>query len=70
MTKRSPVSAPQPIFYDSMQVDETDLTTQQTANSTIESSILNNHIGTGVLPENLVQPIIFDSALTTTYLDG
>jgi hypothetical protein len=70
MTKRSPISAPEPIFYDSMQVDETDLITQQTANSTIESSILNNHIGTGVLPENLVQPIIFDSSLTTTYLDG
>lgn len=70
MTKRSPVSAPQPIWYDSQQVDETDLTTQQTANSTIEASILNNHIGTGVLPENLVQPIIFDSSLTTGFLDG
>ena len=70
MTKRSPVSAVEPIFYDSMQVDETDLQTQQTANSTIESSIINNHIGSGVLPENLVQPIIFDSFLTTGFLDG
>jgi hypothetical protein len=70
MTIRSPVSAPEPIWYDSQQVDETDLQTQQTANSTIESSILNNHIGTGVLPENLVQPIIFDSSLATGFLDG
>lgn len=70
MTKRSPVSAPEPIYYDSMQVDETDLTTQQVANSTVEAAILNNHIGTGVLPENLVQPVIFDSSLTTNFLDG
>ena len=70
MTKRSPVSAPKPIWYDSQQVDETDLTTQQNADATIESSILNNHIGTGVLPENLVQPVIFDSSLITGFLDG
>ena len=49
MTIRSPVSAPKPIWSDSQQVDETDLTTQQTADATIESSILNNHIGTGIL---------------------
>lgn len=70
MTKRTPVSAVEPIFYDSMQVDETDLTTQQVANSTVEAAIINNHIGTGVLPESLVQPVIFDSSLTTVFLDG
>lgn len=70
MTKRSPVSAPKPIWYDSQQVDETDLTAQQNADATVESSILNNHIGTGVLPEHLVQPIIFDSNLATGFLDG
>ena len=70
MTIRSPVSAPEPIFYNSMQVDETDLTAQQNANATVEAAILNNHIGTGVLPESLVQPIIFDSNLATGFLDG
>ena len=70
MTKRSPVSAPQPVFYDSMQVDETDLQTQQTANTVVESATLNNHIGTGVLPETLIPNILFDSNLATGFLDG
>ena len=70
MTKRSPISALKPVFYDSMQVDETDLTTQQIADATIESSIINNHIGTGILPEVLVPHILFDSNLSVGYLDG
>lgn len=70
MTKRSPVSAPKPVWYDSQQVDETDLNTQQTADATIESSILNNHIGTGVLPETLVPHILFDSSIPAGFLDG
>ena len=70
MTKRSPVSAPKPIWYDSQQVDETDLTTQQIADATVESSILNNHIGTGVLPETLIPHVLFDSNLVAGFLDG
>jgi hypothetical protein len=70
MTKRSPVSAPQPVFYDSMQVDETDLQTQQTADTIIQSSIINNHVGTGVLPETPVPNILFNSSLATGFLDG
>lgn len=70
MTKRSPVSAPQPVWYDSQQVDETDLQTQQTANTVVESATLNNHIGTGVLPETLVPNILFNSSLATGFLDG
>lgn len=70
MTKRSPVSAIKPIFYDSMQVDETDLTAQQNADATVESAILNNHIGTGVLAETLVPNVLFDSLATVGFLDG
>lgn len=70
MTKRSPVSAPQPVWYDSQQVDETDLQTQQTANTVVESATINNHIGTGVLPEALVPTILFNSDLATGFLDG
>jgi hypothetical protein len=70
MTKRSPVSAPEPVWYDSQQVDETDLQTQQTADTVIQSSIINNHIGTGVLPETPVPNILFNSTLATGYLDG
>jgi hypothetical protein len=70
MTKRTPVSAQQNIWFDAQQVDNTDLTLEQEFNETIESSIINNHIGNGILPEVLVQNVIFDSDLTTGFLDG
>jgi hypothetical protein len=70
MTKRIPVSAKQNIWFDSQQVDNIDLSLEQDSNTTIQSSIINNHIGTGVLPEVLVQNILFDSSLTSGFLDG
>jgi len=70
MTKRSPVSAIQNIWFDSQQVDDSDLTLEQNFNRTIQSSIINNHIGSGVLPEALIQNIIFDSSLFSGNLDG
>lgn len=70
MTKRTPISAKQNIWFDAQQVDNTDLTLEQDSNSTIQSSLINNHIGTGVLPEVLVQNILFDSSLTSGFLDG
>jgi hypothetical protein len=70
MTKRSPVSAEKNIWFDAQQVDDTDLTVEQDYNDTIDSAIINNHIGTGVLPEVLVQNVIFDSSLATGLLDG
>lgn len=70
MTKRSPISAPQNIWFDSQQVDNTDLTLEQNYNDTIESSMINNHIGSGILPEDLIPHVIFDSQLATGFLDG
>lgn len=70
MTKRIPVSSKQNIWFDAQQVDDTDLSLEQDHNTTVQSSIINNHIGTGVLPEVLVQNILFDSSLTSGYLDG
>jgi hypothetical protein len=70
MTKRTPVSAQKNIWFDAQQVDDTDLTLEQNFNDTIESSTINNHIGTGVLPEVLVQNILFDSTLVSGFLDG
>jgi hypothetical protein len=70
MTKRTPVSAPKNIWFDGQQVDDSDLTLEQQYNDTVESSTINNHIGTGILPEVLVQNIIFDSALVPGFLDG
>jgi hypothetical protein len=70
MTKRTPVSAQKNIWFDAQQVDNTDLTLEQQYNDTVESSIINNHIGYGVIPEVLVQNVLFDSTLTTGLLDG
>lgn len=70
MTIRAPVSAIRPVWYDAQQVDETDLNSEQTANITVGAATLNNHIGTGILPEELVQKVIFDSGLAIGYLDG
>ena len=70
MTKRNPVSSKQNIWFDAQQVDDTDLTLEQDHNDVIESGIINNHIGTGVLPEVLVENVIFDSLLATGLLDG
>lgn len=70
MTKRNPVSAQKNIWFDAQQVDDTDLTLEQNYNDAINSAIINNHIGTGVLPEVLVQNVIFDSSLVNGFLDG
>lgn len=68
--KRSPVSSIQNIFFDSEQVDNTDLTVEQNHNSSAHSGIINNHIGSGVLPEALNQNVLFDSLLVSGLLDG
>ena len=70
MTKRTPITAEQNIWFDAQQVDNTDLSLEQNYNSTITSGIINNHIGNGVLPEALLQNILFDSSLVSGVLDG
>lgn len=70
MTERLPVSVQRPIWYDSQQVDETDLTAEQNANISIEAAIIDNHVGDGILPEFLVDNVIFDSTLAVGFLDG
>ena len=67
---RAPVSVLRPIFYDGQAVDQTDLTSEQLANQTIEASIIDNHVGDGILPLNLVPNIIYNSSLTIGYQDG
>lgn len=70
MTKRSPVSAEQNIYFDSEQLDETDLTTEQNYNNNFGASLISNQIGDGVLPEVLVPNILFDSSRISGLLDG
>lgn len=67
---RIPVSAPQNVWFDTQDVDNTDLTLQQDYNEQIEAGIINNHFGSGVLPDALVPHILFDSSITAGLLDG
>jgi len=70
MVKRNPVSTLQNTWFDSEQVDDTDLATEQNYNNSTEASIISNHIGEGVLKDALNQNILFDSSLISTLLDG
>lgn len=67
---RIPVSAPQNIWFDSEDVDDSDLTLEQNYNNQIQAGIKNNHFGSGVLPDALTQHVLFDSVLANGLLDG
>jgi hypothetical protein len=67
---RIPVSAPQNIFFDSEDLDDSDLTLEQDFNNQIQTGIINNHFGSGVLPDTLNQIVLFDSSLASGLLDG
>jgi hypothetical protein len=64
------VSAPQNIYSDAQSVDDENLTLEQNYVNQIHTSMIGNHIGSGVLPEALLQTIIFDSSLSGDLLDG
>jgi hypothetical protein len=70
MTKRNIIASEQNIWYNSQQVDNDDLSLEQDHNDIIQSGIINNHIGNGILPEVLTQNIIFDSLLENGLLDS
>jgi hypothetical protein len=73
MTKRNPVSGKHNIYFDSEIIDNENLSLEQDYNATVESAIINNHIGSGIIPESLLQNIIFDStdpSLLADFLDG
>lgn len=70
MTKRNPVSTKQNKWFDSQQVDDTDLSLEQTYNDVVQSGMITNHIGNGILQEVLNDNILFDSSVENTFLDG
>src|ERR1700690_1239207 len=70
MFNRLPVSSKQNKFFDGELIDDTDLTLEQNYNNQVQSGIINNHFGTGVLPEVLEENVIFDSLLASGLLDG
>lgn len=68
--QRLPISAPQNLFFDAENIDDVALTLEQTYNSTISSDIIDNHFGSGVLPDVLVPNILFNSATANGLMDG
>jgi hypothetical protein len=67
---RIPISTPQNIWSDAQSVDDTNLTVEQNHNEQQHSAFISNHLGSGVLPENLVQGVLFDTSLSGDLLDG
>lgn len=67
---RIPISAIQNIWSDAQSVDDENLTLEQNHNDQLHSSLICNHIGNGVIPEALVQNVLFDSSLSGDLLDG
>lgn len=67
---RISISSKQNIWSDAQSVDDEDLQLEQDHTGQLFSSLIGNHIGTGVLPEALSQPVIFDSSLSGDLLDG
>ncbi len=67
---RTPISGKQNIWSNSQTVDDEDLSLEQDFNSLIQTSIINNHLGVGVVPEFLNQHTLFDSDLVIGLLDG
>jgi hypothetical protein len=70
MAKRNPVSSVQNIWFDSEQVDAEDLIVEQNYNNAIDSSIINNHIGSGIVPFDMENYVLFDSSSISGNLDG
>lgn len=70
MTDRIPISSIQNVFFDAENLDDADLTTEQDYNNQIQSAIVNNFSGSGVLADSLVQRVLFNSDLANGLLDG
>lgn len=67
---RKSVSEKQNIWFNGEAVDNKDLSLEQNFNNAIQSGLINNHFGTGVLAETLTQNVLFDSSLASGLLDG
>ncbi len=62
VTRLSPVNISRVNFYDGQQVNEEDMTDEQTRNVGIDAATENNFFGSGVIEEFPTPPVIFDSS--------
>lgn len=58
---RNEVSIIQTRWYDSQRVDQTDMVVEQDYNINTNAAIIQNHFGSGVIPESFKQTVIFDT---------
>ena len=61
MTSRISVSSIQNLWHDAQMVDQADMSLEQTHSDQNDAAIVNNHFGSGVLPDSASQNILFDS---------
>lgn len=61
MKNRNPVSVSFNKWSDGQRVDRDDMVTEQSRNIQIDAGIIQNHFGSGVLPDSIDQKILFDS---------
>ena len=59
---RSKVSVPYNQWSDAQRVDRDDMNTEQDRNVQIDGAIINNHFGSGVLPDSIEQKILLLAA--------
>lgn len=67
---RLPVSAQQNNWFNSQNVDDSNLKLEQNYNNQIQASTIDNHFGSGVLLESLIPNIVFDSSIVVGLEDG
>lgn len=65
MTIRIPVSTLQNHWNDAQRVDRSDMNAEQLYNSQTNAAIVNNHLGSGVVPSAPIQAVLFDSEALT-----
>lgn len=61
MTVRKSVSYLENRWYDGQRVDQIDMNIEQTRNVSYDSSIIQNHFGSGIVPLSPVQKVLFDT---------
>lgn len=65
--KKKEISIPETLWQNSMRVQQSDLIVQQNYSNQVDSAIINNHFGSGVILESLNKNVIFDSDSLTAY---
>ena len=70
MVTRNTVSGNKNIWLDAQKVDDQDMTLEQQYNEIVSSAIINNHIGKGIIPENIIKKVFFDSDTHIGLIDG